>query len=336
MPILICHVVWMPQYAGEDEVHPGGFDYVRDEGFGYELFNFKPIGGVCYGFVQVRTGVINITRLGANRSDTFFDGATVMWTAPHPNGERVVVGWYHDARVYRNLQVGRLKDRHVAGQPVGYLVHAPADKCALVPANKRDFAVPHNRSGVPGQSSVFYPEGSSSRDMAEWLERARRYISSWNGPPVGSQGGAPGSGIRPSTQSGGWRTSPDSAHNAAVEAAAVAFVRERLGKLKKDRQKDNCGWDLEFRRGGRTLCVEIKGISGSEIDVELTPNEYKVMKQAMTGSFDEGDYRLAVVCNALTSTPKLFLFAHESGMNWVCELTSRRIKSVERTAARLG
>jgi hypothetical protein len=39
----------------------------------------------------------------------------------------------------------------------------------------------------------------------------------------------------------------------------------------RDRQKDNCGWDLESMRDTRPLCVEVKGLSGSEIIVELTP-----------------------------------------------------------------
>jgi hypothetical protein len=40
MPTLLCHIVWMPSYAGEREVYAGGHDYVREEGFGHELFNF--------------------------------------------------------------------------------------------------------------------------------------------------------------------------------------------------------------------------------------------------------------------------------------------------------
>src|SRR5205823_3723310 len=74
----------------------------------------------------------------------------------------------------------------------------------------------------------------------------------------------------------------------------------------RDRQKDNCGWDLESMRDTRPLCVAVKGLSGSEIIVELTPKEYAAMKLAMTGGFSEGEYRLAVVRNALTA-PELLL-----------------------------
>jgi hypothetical protein len=122
-----------------------------------------------------------------------------------------------------------------------------------------------------------------------------------------------------------------------VEAAAIAFVRSSLGKEKRDRQKDNCGWDLEFPRDGRTLCVEVKGLSDCELAVELSPNEYTAMKRAMTDDFSEGEYRLAVVLNALT-TPELFLFTHLAGTDgdWLCEFTSKRISVSERVAARLS
>ncbi len=108
-----------------------------------------------------------------------------------------------------------------------------------------------------------------------------------------------------------------------------------LGGEKRDRQKDNCGWDLEFTKDDTTLCVEVKGLSGAVLGVELSPNEYKAMKRAMNKNFSEGGYRLAVVRNALT-TPELFLFAHAGGADWVCELTSKHISVTERIAARLG
>ncbi|MER8605860.1 DUF3883 domain-containing protein [Mesorhizobium sp. M1233] len=336
MPVLICHVVWMPRYAGEDDVHAGGFDYVQDEGYGHELLNFQTLEGNCYGYVQTRTGVIKISRLGADKDDTFVDGVTIIWTAPHPNGGRVVVGWYRNARVYKRRQRGQLKGRYKDGRRVGYLVQASAEDCFLVPERDRGFVVPHKGPGQPGQASVFYPEESSNDEMLLWLKRAKGHLSRSKLPPVSSEGRELETSDKAPKASGGWPTAPDAAHNAAVEAAAIAFVRNHFGRLKKDRQKDNCGWDLEFTQGGRTLCVEVKGLSGSEIGVELTPNEYGALNRAMMKTFGEGDYRLAVVCNALTTKRKLFLFAHHGQCEWVCELTSRRISAFERVAARLA
>jgi hypothetical protein len=52
-------------------------------------------------------------------------------------------------------------------------------------------------------------------------------------------------------------------------------------------------------------------------------------------SFLVGEYRLAVVRNALTM-PELFLFAHAGGMDWLCERTSQRISVTERVGAALA
>jgi Protein NO VEIN, C-terminal len=135
---------------------------------------------------------------------------------------------------------------------------------------------------------------------------------------------------------GAWSTTPDTAHNARVEAAAIACVLKHfLSAQPTDRQRDNCGWDYEFATDGRTFCVEVKGLSGTGIHVELTPNEFQAMDRAMNRAFLGGDYRLAVVCEALSETPKLFLFAHDTGMDWLCELSQRRITASLRTAARL-
>jgi len=135
---------------------------------------------------------------------------------------------------------------------------------------------------------------------------------------------------------GGWSTTPDAAHKASVEDAAIACVLRHFHDWRStDRQKDNCGWDYEFMQEGQKLCVEVKGLSGAEIHVELTPNEFQAMERAMGRTFTEGSYRLAVVCEALSETPQLFLFAHENELDWLCELSQRRITASRRTAARL-
>jgi Domain of unknown function (DUF3883) len=325
MQTLMCHIVWMPRYAGEDEVFPAGFDYVREEGYGHELFNYKPFGDFCYGYVEARAGTLNIDRLGADADDTFLEDVTIIWTASSPRGGRLIVGWYKRARVYRNLQRGTVRGREIQGRKIGYYAKARTEDCFLIPIEQRDFFVPHSGRGLPGQSSVFYPQNSDIPEMRTWLDQATTYVSAWTGNPVAGRIDATGAG---------WPSPPDAAHNAAVEAAAIAFVRRHLGNERQDRQKHNCGWDLEFTRAGRNLCVEVKGLSGSAVGVELTPKEYAAMKRAMTNSFSEGEYRLAVVCNALAN-PELFLFAHSKGVEWICELTHKIICVAERIGARL-
>jgi hypothetical protein len=95
----------MPAYAGEGDVYARGHDYVREKGYGHELFNFMPFDGFCYGYVRSTSGTVIVGRLGADDDDTFVDDVTVIWTATTPQGERVIVGWYRGARIFRNAQV---------------------------------------------------------------------------------------------------------------------------------------------------------------------------------------------------------------------------------------
>lgn len=77
-------------------------------------------------------------------------------------------------------------------------------------------------------------------------------------------------------------------------------------------------------------------MAGAEIGVELTPNEYAAMKRAMGGAFPEGDYRLAIVCKALSDDPSFYLFRHENESCWRCERSECQITVSERIAARLS
>ncbi len=67
-----------------------------------------------------------------------------------------------------------------------------------------------------------------------------------------------------------------------VEKAAIQTVRafyEQAGYAVDDVQKDNMGWDLEARNENDELFIEVKGLSGEQLVVEVTPNEYKMLRR---------------------------------------------------------
>ena len=66
------------------------------------------------------------------------------------------------------------------------------------------------------------------------------------------------------------------------------------------------------KKGKETLHIEVKGLSGPDIYVHLSPNEYSKMKEN-----DNGNYRLCVVTETLTE-PMLWTFLYENG-SWFCE-----------------
>lgn len=90
-----------------------------------------------------------------------------------------------------------------------------------------------------------------------------------------------------------------------VEQNAVNTVRAYYQKLGFDVasvEKDNCGWDLTATHpNGTKRLIEVKGLSGQQISVQITPNEYKALKKR------HKNYILAVYTNAIVS-PVLHIF----------------------------
>lgn len=104
------------------------------------------------------------------------------------------------------------------------------------------------------------------------------------------------------------RVKVDIERNKRVETNAVnaAFnYYERHGYRVISVEKDNCGWDLEAVMSNERLLVEVKGVSSSNVEVSLTPNEYKNMKSHVD------KYRLFILTNALKENEcKEFIFFH--------------------------
>lgn len=110
---------------------------------------------------------------------------------------------------------------------------------------------------------------------------------------------APGGG------GGGHPRQPDPSIRQTVERAAEEKVKahfRELGYRVKDVTGDNLGWDFDANCRSERLRLEVKGLSGSDICVELTPNEYKSMN-----AYRE-TFRLCVVTSALIN-PRLTDFA---------------------------
>ena len=71
---------------------------------------------------------------------------------------------------------------------------------------------------------------------------------------------------------------PDAATRAAVEKAAVDHVQMQLrseGFRVRDRQKENCGYDLLASKGKTRLLIEVKGTDGHRPRFFLTRNEHR-------------------------------------------------------------
>ena len=94
-----------------------------------------------------------------------------------------------------------------------------------------------------------------------------------------------------------------------VEKIAIDIVKEYYENINytvKSVEKENVGWDLEAIIDKTKLKLEVKGLSGKELQFELTPNEYEKSKKYIK------DYRLCIVTNSLkTPVLKVFYYSYE-------------------------
>lgn len=95
----------------------------------------------------------------------------------------------------------------------------------------------------------------------------------------------------------------DTKTNRLVEKAAVQKATHHLrdrGYTVRSRELENLGYDLDAMRGAQVLHVEVKGISGSELQFPITANEVRRSKT-------DPAFRLMAVTQARTRKPSVYM-----------------------------
>lgn len=297
-PIVFFNTGWMDSYAGIQHNHDpiiGGGAHNREQGWGGEIFNFKPYRGQYYGFVRTtHGGNIKLEKLGAAKSAIQLDNVTVVWTALRPKAEgggTYVVGWYKNATVFRAERSRPKNSRHLwEGSPIGCYAVAELADVVLLPPDARLLPVPRSKPNSMGQSHVWYAETNQN-----FVQQVATYIANGGLLP-----------LPPGGKGGKRRTQPDPLVRIAVEEQAVKTTwayYQKLGYELESVETEKVGWDLTATNGKIALKLEVKGVSGPRIVAELTANEYKNLL------LDTPNYRICVVTSALIS-PKLHVFAY--------------------------
>lgn len=306
--VLFLHIGWAREYRGAATDPPlGKFGFIQaGKDRGGETLNFKDFGGRYYGYAPHQA--IDLRRLGASKGAEFIDHVLVVFTATNPDGSgRYVVGWYRDARVYAEMQSAR-PDRT---SPL-FITEASAADSHLVRVDDRTFFIRSMAKGWPGVANAFYAsENLSEQDIGTLLS----YI-----------GGAPSTGFfepKPTQpNAGGGPRQADPELRAMIEVTAVRAVQahyEARGCTVESVEDENLGWDLNVTCGARLFHVEVKGRGGVG-SVELTPNEYRTMTDKRTRM----SYRLAIVHDALTPSPRLTTFQFSPGDDaWLSDQEDR-------------
>lgn len=320
MKVIFFNIGWMHFYNGmssklNDQIS-GSSKYLKKHGWGHEIFNFKEYSKRYYGFVEARS--IKIEKLGASREDDKIDNITVVWTAPHPGGGTYIIGWYINATVYRNYQkLPKELNRFYKNKGVSlYYASCDENNAKLLSVDERVIMVHRSQKGWMGQSPVWY-----ANNNPDFVERVITYIKTGVDPFASSS--------IPSGNSLPRQNNPQK--KAKVEKVAIEVVTKYYRNYDYDVisvEKDNVGWDLEASRGKLSLKIEVKGLSGSECCIQLTPNEYRALMNHRTV------YRLCIVNECLTSTPVLKIFSYsDEKLSWV-DQDGRELNIEELTGAK--
>ena len=266
--LFFVNIGWMVSYrGGADDPTLGGHGYLKSHSLGHEAWTFLSTGGRVYGYVPGSSN-INLKRLGASSSAPSVDAVTVVWIAKSPRDKKTyVVGWYRDATVFRGENIRPIARPGVGN--IGYQISAPHEHAKLLPPDQRTLRVPTAKGeGNLGQHPVWYGN-------PEFNQRVRAYLTN--------------DGIEPSqpmSQPTGVPRQPDPELRKRIELAAVRhatdYYESAAGGARKVKsvERDNEGWDLNVIGADGVLKVEVKGLSGTTLCVELTPNEYKQMLSA--------------------------------------------------------
>jgi hypothetical protein len=332
MKVVFFNIGWMNRYAGlsSGDTIQGGGTFIKEMGYGQEIFNFKPHKGQLFGYVQPPGGKakfnvrkIDITKIGAARSDGRIENMTVFWTAKSPLLKRtVIVGWYRNATVFRHWQPPPADSgRTYKKDELGYYCQAAAADGTLLDIDSRIMEVPRQSGkgdkGKMGQANIWYAHSEIGKEFAQ---RALSFMETGIVPPDVAEEHR--------------RATPpcqvDPVKRAAVEEEAVRIVTDhyaRQGYLVESVERENLGWDLNVRLRNIVLKVEVKGLSGSQLSIELSPNEYEKMQQY------RDVYRLAVVTDTLTD-PELTIFSFNDETNhWEDRKGRRAIVTPKQTVS---
>jgi len=303
-PMIFLNTAWMERYEGllgnDTEIHGGG-SYVEEYGYGYEIFNFKKIGNKVYGYAQPG-GYNNLQRLGANKNDEYVEDVMVIFTATHKDGGTYIVGWYKEATFFRDYQDINLKERKFKNEYIGYYAVSNATNVTLLSIDERfSFPmIPRRVKGGMGQSNVWYAD---TPEMQDFKKEVINHIESYEKKKRKRKQRASSRQV-------------DTKIKKKIEIIAIREITNEYterGFNVNSVESENVGWDLEAIHKNTILKLEVKGLSGNSVSVEITPNEYKNMNDF------KDNYRLCVVTSCLVS-PMVHIFSYSSEKNaWLNE-----------------
>ena len=274
--IALVKTGWSDSYQGGPVV--GRYKHFQEWDEAHEKFNFlQHASGRFYGYLPP------IGKQQRPPQPKVADGWLLVFvSARNGNGPLTVVGWYEDA-TFHDEYIPRPEyadsdvfEMDVHGNKYGYCLSA--NTAHLIPTTSRNRTVPGTHFK---RTPVLYLRGNGKDEAwrRELADIAELVVSA-----------SPKTEDLPPKL-----TFPDAQQRKLVELAAIEAAKKFLNKDHhvKDRQKDNCGYDLlaKHRETGDELHVEVKGTSGETMHFYMSRNEFRYMLSPQ--------WRLIMVTDAL-------------------------------------
>jgi hypothetical protein len=185
--IIFFNIGWMKYYKGitdEDKIKGGG-NFIDENDYGFEIFNFLPFNGQIYGYAQPggegTERKINIDRLGGANRDSVDDVLSV-WVSKNPEQDGIwIIGWYENSTVYRNYQQALPNSKRIFNSiNIGYRVKAKAENCVCLPVEERKLKFPRDNKvkGYMGQANIWYAD-SQEKQILEFRREVENFIEKY-------------------------------------------------------------------------------------------------------------------------------------------------------------
>ena len=186
-PTVFARIGWMEAYAGpkQGDERPVGGGSWNDTKLGHEVNNFLDVGGKFYGYFEpgLKTGELNLRRVGPLSGPGFVDGVTVVFLAPKGGtGSLVVVGWYENARLYSDTRDHPVPVPEVEGH--SYICETAASNGHLLPVQERVWSGATGRGGFGQRNFCYSLDEHGQLHLAPWMSKILSEITPHEMPVV--------------------------------------------------------------------------------------------------------------------------------------------------------
>lgn len=139
MQLIFFNIPFYKKYSGYEDTSLNKYEnfYKEKKGTNPEIYNFQDYNGVCYGYVSIKNGIVDLEKISfKNDSSLLYKNTIIVWVSKKDN-MYTLIGWYKNAKVYKCLQ--KKVSYPTLGRDLYYNVETKSKNSFLLPFSKRDF-----------------------------------------------------------------------------------------------------------------------------------------------------------------------------------------------------